>query len=1188
MAALIAAGYSVTAEAGVYKVATLAEGGTFVIALDAFALDGSVKALTSDGGFTSKGVSAITDAELWTLSAATGGTITNKATETQIAQTEAVASLSGSGVTFTSIAPLKTATSSYTDFQITSGTPAFGNDSGDAELYVVGTPLFTSATLTNQYLKIGNKYLVATGATTAALVDAELVSLYGDAALWSADDKGVITNKKEAAEITVLTSTTATMASTGGKAIEKDANNTNTNVYVEGTDAAVSGLDNTAFVSATASGVATDAESETQANDDAISFATGKTSYLGVYTSNDEYVKIDDKGAVSVTNNQTKPGATNAITVKEVRKGVYSFYNAGKLVSFAGAAAEFNIVFVAGSEKAFYLQSVASSEYLKNDLALDADAANAAQFCLVDGAQEAINGTELAKLEKDGFSLTLKYQSDKGNWLTNLKGNPFVGHLTVVPAATGNNFELKSGDKYIVAEKGLLEDGSMADVYKFTTVTKAALDADKLLKATNKYESIFSATKSEFETTPTAIELKLEAGSPVAIGYYNVLTDVYVGAGANPKPLAFAIGGTSAVLPSELLVKDKFFTVVKVDKQNGNKTLAVQLVEKADLAPTATTSAYGKAAFMTSIGNELEAQWALTWDEANGNYVFTNRESVGVTFTLGVANLYHAGTNTYSSGTDTYIITTVEETSATDGYERLQNVKNKRFNLGYWSKTFNGTAWFTENHNDVKKGEHVIGLDQEKDPLVLSVVDFVGAKNTKDNVASDSIYVVSTLGYFDAKGDYQTTLDTLKVVSYSFINQFNEPMKLGTDKEGQDAYVSDADPKYNSLAEAINAVRTDATVAQKFTLRKDGDKLNLRPVSFAQASGQLYRSFSMADDFNKMYSGDADNGILANTEMYGRVENDLFVIQEIDKPMYRTIVNNLDTISIYRQENNEDVMYEKGLFLGIANKVQFPKIAPAMVADLAHVDAEGHRPQYLLMVEPNVVAGGTWCPEHGFNSGCPHAQPVEGYTEGRYLVNLKDTAIVWGTDNHQTGNPYVNSENFYKLGFVPAAHVADSLIIASDAKKIELNNEDYSVAKFAFRFVDNDEKSFVIETADYKKLGDAKEGEMLPTDGYLKWMNDVVVVVNDIKDADVFNMNEDEKGNPTANEGVSTSAVSVIATDGGVIINGAQGKKVTVSNILGQTIANTVLSSDNVTITAPQGVVVVAVEGEVAVKAIVK
>ena len=75
---------------------------------------------------------------------------------------------------------------------------------------------------------------------------------------------------------------------------------------------------------------------------------------------------------------------------------------------------------------------------------------------------------------------------------------------------------------------------------------------------------------------------------------------------------------------------------------------------------------------------------------------------------------------------------------------------------------------------------------------------------------------------------------------------------------------------------------------------------------------------------------------------------------------------------------------------------------------------------------------------------------------------------------------------------------------------------------------------------------------------------------------------------PTANEGVEVSEVTVIAQNGAVRIANAEGKKVVISNILGQTIANTVITSSDAVIAAPAGVVVVAVEGEEAVKAIVK
>ena len=75
---------------------------------------------------------------------------------------------------------------------------------------------------------------------------------------------------------------------------------------------------------------------------------------------------------------------------------------------------------------------------------------------------------------------------------------------------------------------------------------------------------------------------------------------------------------------------------------------------------------------------------------------------------------------------------------------------------------------------------------------------------------------------------------------------------------------------------------------------------------------------------------------------------------------------------------------------------------------------------------------------------------------------------------------------------------------------------------------------------------------------------------------------------PTSNENVKVSNVTVVAGKGQLTIAGAAGKKVVISNVLGQTVANTVIASDNATIAAPAGVVVVAVEGEEAVKAIVK
>lgn len=68
----------------------------------------------------------------------------------------------------------------------------------------------------------------------------------------------------------------------------------------------------------------------------------------------------------------------------------------------------------------------------------------------------------------------------------------------------------------------------------------------------------------------------------------------------------------------------------------------------------------------------------------------------------------------------------------------------------------------------------------------------------------------------------------------------------------------------------------------------------------------------------------------------------------------------------------------------------------------------------------------------------------------------------------------------------------------------------------------------------------------------------------------------------------ATTGVKVVAENGSVTVLNASGKRVVISNVLGQTVANTVLTSDRATVSAPKGVVLVAVEGEPVVKALVK
>lgn len=76
---------------------------------------------------------------------------------------------------------------------------------------------------------------------------------------------------------------------------------------------------------------------------------------------------------------------------------------------------------------------------------------------------------------------------------------------------------------------------------------------------------------------------------------------------------------------------------------------------------------------------------------------------------------------------------------------------------------------------------------------------------------------------------------------------------------------------------------------------------------------------------------------------------------------------------------------------------------------------------------------------------------------------------------------------------------------------------------------------------------------------------------------------------PVANEEIEApTTVKVIGGVGEFSIRNAHGKKITVSNILGQTIATRIVSSDYVTVPTTRGVVIVSVEGDKAYKVIVK
>lgn len=224
----------------------------------------------------------------------------------------------------------------------------------------------------------------------------------------------------------------------------------------------------------------------------------------------------------------------------------------------------------------------------------------------------------------------------------------------------------------------------------------------------------------------------------------------------------------------------------------------------------------------------------------------------------------------------------------------------------------------------------------------------------------------------------------------------------------------------------------------------------------------------------KLYGAHNSNSLVQADAAYNYVENDIFVIMDADNYMYRPVAA-MDTIKIFRDKDNYYTLYEQGKLLEVNDEVKEgflglehfldPKFAEKNAALLVGT-AAGYgtwRPEYMLAVDAEVVADGWTCPfnqehnsqawreEHGGH--CADAVKDRPYVYGRYLVNLVDSVNL----AHRKDCYYQDLDNtiYYRLGFVQATHIGDSLIIASTNDTINLNDNTLDkVCTFAFRYTD--------------------------------------------------------------------------------------------------------------------------------------
>lgn len=384
-----------------------------------------------------------------------------------------------------------------------------------------------------------------------------------------------------------------------------------------------------------------------------------------------------------------------------------------------------------------------------------------------------------------------------------------------------------------------------------------------------------------------------------------------------------------------------------------------------------------------------------------------------------------------------------------------------------------------------------------------------------------------------------------------------------------------------------------------------------------------YASSKLSVDNNTL---DLVNGVLSDGS-WNEVANSAFAVVVNNDPLYRRFNTELeglatdapDTVKFYRvNATDKEFLYEDATskyskdkefnFLGVEDKGVIGKNASIFV-DTAYVRGNTSMPQYLLAVRPNIVPAeiklcDATTHAHATKEeqlACPHTSIKKGYIDAWYLVNLQDSVDVnEGLDaaKYQWNNAYT------RLGFVEARHIDDTLVIKNSIytgnnnpieigkaatwagkDSIFLGDNTHKNVVFSFRLVKSGSNDFLIES----------EGNKIAPEqgGWIKIQNGVPVIAkyetyNEAgRDAEIFNV-EKTSETPTANESIAASEVNVTAAAGAVIVKNAAGKKVAISNILGKTLATVTLTSDNETIAVPAGIVVVAVEGEDAVKTVVK
>ena len=577
-----------------------------------------------------------------------------------------------------------------------------------------------------------------------------------------------------------------------------------------------------------------------------------------------------------------------------------------------------------------------------------------------------------------------------------------------------------------------------------------------------------------------------------------------------------------------------------------------------------------------------EGQWIITYTDEYG-YTFTNRESKEWhTFANLFIGLRHASGDIYvdAAGNEYEIKKTEKLGGETFNHYGVFAADASDFGYGRSYKiAFDNKTTGTTNYVSINGKGDVVLTDKVENAINFDLQRTVTTDTMKNNgtmdtnVKTDVFYIINNIMSYNDKDkvwEYKADADTLSFYRYNFVYDGkylaldDEQLELTAKKADADNFVVKA--KDGKVVNVLNISNADYDIFTGSYYDNAADRVKGEAIL---ADGQM-----LYFDFNHAL-------LKQQSDIYDWEANAQLLIDDKNYATYRTLAAP-DTMEFYRIEFEDEFLFENGKFLGMTYNRD--KYNPAIYVDTAYVRNNTQKPLYMLAVDPEITPAKTYCPIHGENADCKdeHLQTIPAFVEARYLVSYTDSAAA---HNEELKNEFIEDGKYTKLGFVQATHRVDSLYLPNDTAKTYTKwtlGQTMMPATFAFRIVDEATQDFIIESvqlADYKNGGLGSNNPYVTA--WVKWHNGCPVLTTDIKDAEVFNVRETSL-TPTANESINAAnaAVSVVATDGAVIVKGAEGKNVVVSTILGKVVANEVLNSDNETIAAPAGIVVVSVDGE--------